>query len=70
MAEIGPLRLSGFPAWAIWLVVHIYYLIGFESRAVVMLRWAYSFFSHGRGTRLITDAAGTPPWEEDAGAPA
>jgi NADH dehydrogenase len=70
VAEIGPLRLSGFPAWAIWLVVHIYYLIGFESRAVVMLRWAYSFFSHGRGTRLITDAAGTPPWEEDAGAPA
>jgi NADH:ubiquinone reductase (H+-translocating) len=69
VAEIGPLRLSGFPAWAIWLVVHIYYLIGFESRAVVMLRWAYSFFSHGRGTRLITDAAGTPPWEEDAGAP-
>ena len=63
VAQIGPLRVSGFPAWVLWLLVHLYYLVGFENRSVVLLRWAYSFFSHGRGTRLITDAAGTPPWE-------
>ncbi len=61
VADTRGLRLSGFPAWMIWLVVHLYYLIGFENRALVLLRWAYSFFSRGRGTRLITDAAGTPP---------
>ena len=63
VAQIGPLRVSGFIAWVLWLVVHLYYLVGFENRQVVMLRWAYSFFSHGRGTRLITEAAGVPPWE-------
>ena len=44
-----------------WLVVHLYYLIGFENRLLVLLRWAYSFFSRGRGTRLITEAAATRP---------
>ena len=57
VAELGPLKLSGFPAWALWLVVHIFYLIGFENRAVVMLRWANSYLTRGRGSRLITDAA-------------
>jgi NADH dehydrogenase len=64
VAQIGPLRVSGFPAWVLWLVVHLYYLVGFENRSVVLLRWSYSFFSHGRGTRLITEAAGTFPEEE------
>jgi NADH dehydrogenase len=57
VAEIGRLRLSGFPAWVTWLVVHLFYLIGFENRALVILEWSYSFFTHGRGTRLITEAA-------------
>jgi NADH:ubiquinone reductase (H+-translocating) len=61
VADIGGLRLSGFPAWMIWLVVHLYYLIGFENRSLVLLRWAYSFFTRGRGARLITEAAGMPP---------
>ena len=61
VADTRGLRLSGFPAWMIWLVVHLYYLIGFENRALVLLRWSYSFFSRGRGTRLITEAAGAPP---------
>ncbi len=65
VAQIGPLRVSGVVAWILWLVVHLYYLVGFENRAVVLLRWAYSFFSHGRGTRLITEAAGTPPWAQE-----
>jgi NADH dehydrogenase len=50
----GKLRLSGFPAWAMWLGVHLWYLIGFQNRLVVFLRWSISFFTHGRGARLIT----------------
>jgi NADH:ubiquinone reductase (H+-translocating) len=58
VADISGLRLSGFPAWLAWLVVHIFYLIGFENRLLVLTRWAYSFFTRGRGTRLITEAVG------------
>jgi NADH:ubiquinone reductase (H+-translocating) len=54
VAEIKGLRLSGFPAWATWLGVHLYYLIGFENRLLVLLRWSVSFLTHGRGSRLIT----------------
>lgn len=64
VAEVRGLRLSGVIAWVTWLVVHIFYLIGFENRVVVLLRWSYSFFTKGRGTRLITEAAGLPPWHQ------
>jgi NADH dehydrogenase len=57
VAQIGPLRFGGFLAWAAWLVVHIFYLIGFENRVVVLLRWAYSYVTRGRGSRLITESA-------------
>jgi hypothetical protein len=43
--------------------VHLFYLIGFENRLLVLLRWAHSFFTRGRGARLITEAAGIPPWQ-------
>src|SRR5262249_11527826 len=51
--EIGPLRMSGLPAWIVWLVVHIYYLTGFENRILVVLQWAWSYFTFARGARLI-----------------
>jgi NADH dehydrogenase len=55
VADLGRFRrFSGFPAWVLWLVVHILYLVGFANRVVVMVRWAWSFFTHGRSTRLIT----------------
>jgi NADH dehydrogenase len=56
------IRLSGLSAWVIWLGVHIFYLIGYQNRVVVVLRWAVSFLSHGRsqGGRII---AGIPPRE-------
>jgi NADH dehydrogenase len=55
VAEIGPVRLSGLPAWIIWLVVHIWYLIGFQNRIVVLLRWSVSLLTSGRaqGSRII-----------------
>ena len=53
--EIGPLQMSGFLAWLIWLVVHITFLIGFRNRLVVLLNWAYYYFTYDRGQRIITD---------------
>jgi NADH dehydrogenase len=55
----GGVHLSGLPAWLVWLFVHLYYLIGFENRILVLVRWAYSFFTHGRGARLITETGQT-----------
>ena len=56
VADIKGVRLSGFPAWATWLVVHLWYLIGFQNRLLVFIRWSFSFVTHGRGARLITRA--------------
>lgn len=54
VADIRGLHLSGFLAWMAWLVVHLFYLIGFQNRVVVLVRWQISFLTHGRGARLIT----------------
>ena len=62
---LGPFgRQGGFIAWALWLGIHIAYLIGFSNRVVVLIRWAWSFVTHGRGTRLITGTQLLPPIEE------
>jgi NADH:ubiquinone reductase (H+-translocating) len=54
IAEIGKLHLSGFMAWMAWLVVHIFFLIGFRNRFMVLFNWAWSYFTYQRGARLIT----------------
>ena len=53
VADVKGVHLSGFLAWVTWLVVHLWYLIGFQNRLLVVIRWAVSFFTHGRGARLI-----------------
>jgi NADH dehydrogenase len=60
VAEVWKLRFSGRIAWLAWLLVHIYYLIGFANRALVLLQWADSYVTRGRGSRLITQAADLP----------
>ena len=55
------LRLAGFVAWMAWVFIHIFYLVGFRNRAIVMIQWAYSYFTHQRGVRLITEADYMPP---------
>jgi NADH dehydrogenase len=57
VADIKGVRLSGFVAWATWLVVHLFYLVGFQNRLLVLLRWTFSFLTRGRGARLITERA-------------
>jgi NADH:ubiquinone reductase (H+-translocating) len=54
VADLHAIRLSGFPAWAAWLVVHLFYLVGFQNRLIVVIRWFISFATRGRGARLIT----------------
>ncbi|HEY4632925.1 MAG TPA: NAD(P)/FAD-dependent oxidoreductase [Candidatus Limnocylindrales bacterium] len=62
---LGPLgHQSGFTAWVLWLGIHIAYLIGFANRIVVLTRWAFSFLTHGRSTRLITGSPLLPTIEE------
>jgi NADH dehydrogenase len=62
VAQIGKIHLWGWVAWVIWLFVHITYLIGFDNRLVVMMEWAYNYFTFNRGARLITGR----PREEQA----
>jgi NADH:ubiquinone reductase (H+-translocating) len=57
VADLHAIRLSGFPAWITWLVVHLWYLIGFQNRLLVVIRWSFSFFTRGRGARLITSGS-------------
>jgi NADH dehydrogenase len=54
VADLKGFKLSGFLAWTMWLLIHLWYLIGFQNRLLVFLRWAISFLTHGRGARLIT----------------
>lgn len=54
IATLGRMHLTGFVAWLAWLVVHIWYLIGFKNRLVVMIVWAWSYLTYRRGARLIT----------------
>jgi NADH dehydrogenase len=63
VAEIGRFRFGGLLAWLVWLVVHIFYLIDFRNRLLVLIDWAWSYFTYQRGSRLITGhrlEAGTP----------
>ena len=52
---------GGLAAWLVWLGVHIFYLIGFGNRLLVLLRWAMSFLTRWRGARLITGDEATRP---------
>ncbi len=57
VAEFGPLRLSGFPAWLLWSLIHIYFLIGHRNRLGVILDWAWAYVTYDRGARLITGSS-------------
>ena len=54
VAEMGPVKLSGFIAWAVWLVAHIYFLINFRNRVVVLIDWASSYFTYNRYARIVS----------------
>ena len=60
VADLNFVRVSGPLAWLLWLGVHIWYLIGFRNRLLVITQWAFSFVTRGRGAQLITGAGADP----------
>ncbi|HZP83981.1 MAG TPA: NAD(P)/FAD-dependent oxidoreductase [Chthonomonadaceae bacterium] len=54
IVDLSRVKLSGFLAWVLWMAIHIFYLIGFRNRLLVMLEWAWAYFTFQRGARLIT----------------
>ncbi len=55
VADLNFGRFSGFVAWLIWVFAHIYYLIEFDNKLIVMIQWAWNYITLGRGARLITE---------------
>jgi NADH:ubiquinone reductase (H+-translocating) len=54
VAELGRFHFGGLLAWLLWLFVHLMYLVGFQNRLVVFVRWGFSYLTYNRGSRLIT----------------
>ena len=65
VADLGWLRVNGRLAWWAWLFIHILYLIEFQNRLLVLMQWAWSYFTRNRAARLITGVCVLPPREPD-----
>lgn len=61
VADFGRFRFAGWFAWLLWLFVHILKLTGFRNRLIVLVQWAWAYFTYQRSIRLITGVEGTPP---------
>ena len=61
VAQFGKFKLSGYPAWVAWLVAHIYFLINFRNRLMVMIDWAWSYWTMQRSARIVIGAEGSAP---------
>ena len=61
VADLGKLHFSGYPAWLAWLFVHIFFLIGFRNRILVMMEWAWAYLTYKSSARLITDPMQAEP---------
>ncbi len=62
IAQFGKVHISGFMAWLAWLFIHIFFLIGFRNRIIVLIQWAWSYLTYERGARLITGDQTLPSW--------
>lgn len=67
IADFGFARISGFIAWVLWIGVHILYLIGFRNRLLVMVQWAWAYFTYEHGARIITPVSQPAPEKIPAG---
>lgn len=59
VANIFGMHISGWPAWLIWLFVHLMYIVEFQSRILVFIQWGFEYLTFSRGARLITGTAAT-----------
>ena len=57
VADFGRVKLSGYPAWIVWLLAHVYFLINFRNRIVVLLDWAWAYWTFNRYARIVTKKA-------------
>ena len=57
MANVFGVHLSGFPAWLVWLFIHLLYIVEFQSRILVFIEWGFLYLTWDRGARLITGNA-------------
>ena len=64
VADFGKIHVSGFLAWLSWLFIHIFFLIGFRNRLIVLIQWAWSYLTYERGAWLITGDTHLPGWKE------
>ena len=55
VAEFGRFKFSGMLAWVAWLFIHIFFLIGFRNRFVVLFEWAWAYFTYQRSARIILE---------------
>ncbi|MEA5581972.1 NAD(P)/FAD-dependent oxidoreductase [Nodularia harveyana UHCC-0300] len=60
VVDLGFMKLKGFFAWLFWLVIHIYFLMEFENKLLVMIQWVSNYITRNRGARLITNQQGSP----------
>jgi NADH dehydrogenase len=70
VAMIGRLHFSGFAAWVLWLLVHLFSLVDFENRLLVFTQWAWDYFSRNRAARLITGDSSLPQRTDQSQKPA
>jgi len=66
VADFGRVRFGGFIAWLTWVFVHLWYLVGFDNKLLVMFQWAWNYFTRNRGARLITGPEPLPLVEQKA----
>jgi len=59
VVQVRAFKVSGLPAWLLWSLAHIYFLIGFRNRLAVTMNWCWNYFTFQRGTRLITGISGS-----------
>jgi len=62
IAQRGRIHISGYFAWLAWLFIHVFFLIGFRNRIIVLIQWAWSYLTYERGARLITGKTDLPGW--------
>jgi NADH dehydrogenase len=60
VADLGWMRFSGYPAWLVWLFVHLMFIVEFHNRLLVFLQWAWNYFTRNRSARLITGVPNPP----------
>jgi NADH dehydrogenase len=61
VGAVGPFQFTGYLGWVVWLAVHLYYLIGFENRVRVLMRWAWYYVRYDRPVRALIDAREPEP---------